>query len=341
MAGDRTAPGLTITGFTADGATMVVDGDGGYSLPTTNIATLNHEIQFATGSGSSEPLAGLTGLYLNPTNVDVAGLTAYYTGAHSGGSPAAALAYRAYLIAALDGVTQPFAYVTTDGSNNLVLHDAAQYDLAGNLTVGMIVPDDYPLGTYPVQGTARDAAGNGTPVSLSLIVTGDRTPPVLTIAGFTADGNPMAAGGGGGYSLPTTNVGHSIMRSSSRRFPSSEPLVGLTGLYLNPASVDVPGLTAYYMARIPDGSPAAALAYRAYLIAALDGVTHPIAYMTTDGSNNLVLHDAAQYDLAGNLTVGMIVPDDYPLGTYPVQGTGERDAAGNGVPVQPVVNRDR
>ena len=43
---------------------MVVDGDGGYSLPTTNIATLNHEIQFATGSGSSEPLAGLTGLYL-------------------------------------------------------------------------------------------------------------------------------------------------------------------------------------------------------------------------------------------------------------------------------------
>ena len=36
---DITAPGLTITGFTADGATMVVDGDGGYSLPTTNIAT--------------------------------------------------------------------------------------------------------------------------------------------------------------------------------------------------------------------------------------------------------------------------------------------------------------
>ena len=36
---DITAPGLTITGFTADGAAMLVDAPGGYSLPTTNIAT--------------------------------------------------------------------------------------------------------------------------------------------------------------------------------------------------------------------------------------------------------------------------------------------------------------
>ncbi len=333
VTGDRTAPVLTIAGFTADGNSMAVGGGGGYILPTTNVGTINHEVQFEAGSTSSEPLAGLTGLYLNPAGVDVAGLTAYYMARIPDGSPAEALAYRAYLIAALDGVTHPFAYITTDGSNKLVLHDAAQYDLAGNLTVGMIVPDDYPLGTYPVQGTARDAGGNGAAVSLSLIVTGDRTAPVLTIAGFTADGNSMAVGGGGGYILPTTNVGtinHEIRFAAGST--SSEPLAGLTGLYLNPAGVDVAGLTAYYMARIPDGSPAEALAYRAYLIAALDGATHPFAYVTTDGSNKLVLHDAAQYDLAGNLTVGMIVPDDYPLGTYPVQGTA-RDAGGNGAAV--------
>ncbi len=57
----------------------------------------------------------------------------------------------------MDGVTKPFAYITTDGSNNLVLHDAAQYDLEGDLAVGMVIPDDYPLGTYIVNGSAKDA----------------------------------------------------------------------------------------------------------------------------------------------------------------------------------------
>jgi hypothetical protein len=180
--GDCVAPTLTITGATADREGMDGSLESGYILETTNVGTINHEIQFAAVSSSSEPLAGLTGLYLNPASVDVPGLTAYYMARIPDGSPAAALAYRAYLIAALDGVTHPFAYITTDGSNNLVLHDAAQYDLAGNLTVGMIVPDNYPLGTYPVQGTARDAAGNGRPVSLSLIVTGELTAPAVSIS---------------------------------------------------------------------------------------------------------------------------------------------------------------
>ena len=95
------------------------------------------------------------------------------------------MAYRAYLISALDGVTKPFAYITTDGSNNLVLHDAAQYDLEGDLAVGMVIPDDYPLGTYIVNGSAKDIAGNATPVTLKLIVTGDRIAPTLTITGAT------------------------------------------------------------------------------------------------------------------------------------------------------------
>ncbi len=34
----------------------------------------------------------------------------------------------------------------------------------------MVIPDDYPLGTYIVNGSAKDAAGNATPVTLKLIV---------------------------------------------------------------------------------------------------------------------------------------------------------------------------
>ena len=106
--------------------------------------------------------------------MDIPALTAYYMARIPDGSPAEFLAYRAYLISALDGVTKPFAYITTDSSNNLVLHDAAQYDLEGDLAVGMVIPDDYPLGTYIVNGSAKDIAGNATPVTLKLIVTGDR-----------------------------------------------------------------------------------------------------------------------------------------------------------------------
>ena len=118
---------------------------GGYTLPTLNVPANNHELHFAAGSNSSEPLDGKVGLYLDPTGMDIPALTAYYMARIPDGSPAEFLAYRAYLISALDGVTKPFAYITTDGSNNLVLHDAAQYDLEGDLAVGMVIPDDYPL----------------------------------------------------------------------------------------------------------------------------------------------------------------------------------------------------
>ena len=61
-----------------------------------------------------------------------------------------------------------------------------------NLTVGMVIPDDYPLGTYIVNGTAKDAAGNATPVTLKLIVTGDRVAPALTITGARDGSTPLA-----------------------------------------------------------------------------------------------------------------------------------------------------
>ena len=316
---DRTAPVLTIAGFTADGNSMAVVGGGGYILPTTNVGTINHEVQFEAVSSSSEPLAGLTGLYLDPTSVDVAGLTAYYTARIPDGSPAEALAYRAYLIAALDGVTHPFAYVTTDGSNKLVLHDAAQYDLAGNLTVGMIVPDDYPLGTYPVQGTAKDAGGNGAAVSLSLIVTGDRTAPTLDLTGATADGTAMAGDPENGYTLPTTNdPADDWLIQFADGTSASETLANeYFGLYLTDSTVSADFLKAYYTWKgVPEP-------YLTYLKDAADS-TNPFVYIR---GSTVTLVDAAKRDLQ-TVDDPMTVPDTFPSGTYTVQGV-IRDLAGN------------
>ncbi len=58
--------------------------------------------------------------------------------------------------------------------------DAAKHDL-GAVDVDMTVPDDYPLGTYTVQGQITDLAGNQTTVTLILVVSGDRTPPDTSI----------------------------------------------------------------------------------------------------------------------------------------------------------------
>ena len=173
---DTTAPTLTITGASADGNGMGGDLATGYILTTHNFQedAKSHVLAFSATSTASEALAGLTGLYIDTVGLDTAGLTAYYN------TRPLPDAYRAYLISALDGATKPFAYITTDSSNNLVLHDAAQYD-AGNHDIGMVIPDNYPLGTYKVKGTAKDAAGNPVDIVLILIVAGDRTEPVISI----------------------------------------------------------------------------------------------------------------------------------------------------------------
>ena len=63
--------------------------------------------------------------------------------------------------------------------SSVTLVDAAKHDLLGS-DVDMTVPDDFPLGTYTVEGKIRDLAGNESPVTLILVVEGDR-PPVVTI----------------------------------------------------------------------------------------------------------------------------------------------------------------
>ena len=56
MTGDRTPPELTITGAMDGTTAMTGDLDTGFILNTTNVAGIDHLIQFAAGTHASEPL---------------------------------------------------------------------------------------------------------------------------------------------------------------------------------------------------------------------------------------------------------------------------------------------
>jgi len=154
---DTTSPVVNITSATANGLAMDGTLEDGYELVTTNDPDVNHLLQI--NATSNEPLEDIYfGLYLTDTTPEqIAALEAYYAGKSE--------PYKAYLLDALDGVN-PFVYF--DGGS-LTLVDAAQYDL-DDTVVAMVVPDDFPEGTYTVQGLVKDAAGNETTVTLKLIV---------------------------------------------------------------------------------------------------------------------------------------------------------------------------
>ena len=160
VTGDRTAPTLDITGATADGTAMSGDLSTGYILNTTNNPAIDHLIQFAAGTTASETLENTYfGLKLIASTVSPADLKAYYL---ARGVPEPFLTY---LNNAADG-TNPFVYIK---GLTVTLVDAAKHDILAT-DVAMTVPDDYPLGTYTVQGQIRDLAGNETTVTLILIV---------------------------------------------------------------------------------------------------------------------------------------------------------------------------
>ncbi|MGE5603267.1 MAG: hypothetical protein ACM30E_09465 [Nitrososphaerales archaeon] len=163
---DTTPPALDISGATADGVAMEKDlATGGYILPTTNDAELDHLIQFAEGTAASEPLANeYFPLKLIDSTVGEDGLKAYYD---DRGVPEP---YLGYLKAAAEGVN-PFVYIKGNGSAAVTLVDAAKHDL-GFGEVGMTVPDNFPLGAYTVEGKIKDLAGNEAKVTLTLIVGG-------------------------------------------------------------------------------------------------------------------------------------------------------------------------
>ncbi len=305
---DTIAPVVDITAATVDGVAMDGDLETGYILPTTNDPEIDHLLQITATVDA--PLADeYFGLYFveAESTVSAAELQAYYA---ARGTPDP---YLTYLNNAADGVN-PFVYIRETGLN-LSLVDAAKHDIQST-DVDMTVPDDFPLGTYVVRGMVADEAGNETEVTLILIVTGDRVSPIVTISSATADGVTMGGDLATGYVLITENdpaVNHLLQIVAS----SDEPLAdSYFGLYLTGATPEqIAALEAYYADK---SEP-----YKTYLLGALDG-TKPFVYI--EGSS-LTLVDAAQHDLDGN-NVPMVVPDDFPVGTYTVQGV-VTDEAGN------------
>jgi parallel beta-helix repeat protein len=171
---DEDAPALTVTGFTADGTvSMAGNLNDGYTLETTNDPSVNHTIQFTAGSVATEDLqTEVVGLFLQPATGQTTELQTYYAD-----KPAD---YQTYLNNAAAG-TEPFAFIKTGGTA-IQLLDGAQYSLASQ-EVDMVVPDDFPLGTYTVSGVITDLAGNETTVTFILIVDGDRVAPEITLNG--------------------------------------------------------------------------------------------------------------------------------------------------------------
>ncbi len=323
VTGDRIAPALTITGATADGVPMAGDLATGYILPTTNVPTIDHLVQFAPGTVASETLQNtFFGLKLVATTVSPADLKAYYT---ARGVPEPFLTY---LKNAADGIN-PFVYIQ---GSTVKLVDAAKHDIL-TTNVDMTIPDDFPLGTFTVEGKISDLAGNQTTVTLKLIVTGDRIAPALTITGATADGVPMAGDLATGYILPTTNVptiDHLVQFASGT--VASEPLANqFFGLKLVASTVSPADLKAYYTARaVPEP-------FLTYLKNAADGI-NPFVYIQ---GTTVKLVDAAKHDLGAG-DVDMTIPDDFPLGTFTVEGK-ISDLAGNQttVTLKLVVTGDR
>lgn len=232
IAEDTTPPELTITGATADGTAMLGDLATGFILETRRTPTDEWLIQFAAGTVTNEPLADVYfGLYLVGSTVSATDLKDYYD---ASGIPDP---YLTHLKNAADK-SEPFVYIKgSSGDLSVSLVDAAKHEHTPT-DVAMTVPDDFPLGTYTVEGQITDTSGNPTTVTLTLIVDID---PV-TISGNTGtggvtlsydDGGPKTetSNGGGNYSI-TVPLGWSGTVTPSKSHynftPSSNTYTNLT-----------------------------------------------------------------------------------------------------------------
>jgi hypothetical protein len=202
---DITAPVLTINGATADGVDMAGDLPTGYILESNNNPALDRLIQFKAGTAADETLASeYFGLKLIDSTVSAADIKAYYV-ARSVPEP-----FLTYLNDAADGIN-PFVYI--DGST-VKLVDAAKHDILAT-DVDMTIPDDFPLGTYTVEGQIKDLAGNETTVTLKLIVitvqlaqTIDVTLGAPATAAYLSEFTVAATGGGSGNPIVYTSSGN-------------------------------------------------------------------------------------------------------------------------------------
>ncbi|MFY9152763.1 MAG: immunoglobulin-like domain-containing protein [Prolixibacteraceae bacterium] len=171
---DAEALPLDVTGFTANSEIMHGNLADGYILDTDNNPATSYLLQFASGSKASEPMKDeVAGLFLISTAGQTDELIAYYIDKDP--------LYKPYLNGAAAGVL-PFAYIKTGGTDIRIL-DGAQYTLNSQAEVDLIVPDNFPLGTYTVTGTVHDLAENSIQVTYILNVTGDRIKPVITLIG--------------------------------------------------------------------------------------------------------------------------------------------------------------
>ena len=100
------------------------------------------------------------------TSTDGVDLNAYYTALipQEGGSLSSG--WGQYLISTLPGTTGQTAmfYITYDGSSYQIA-DGTQ-DFAGNPSSPMLIPANFPAGTYTLTGSV-----NGTPVTVALTIT--------------------------------------------------------------------------------------------------------------------------------------------------------------------------
>ncbi|MFA6552197.1 MAG: Ig-like domain-containing protein [Candidatus Paceibacterota bacterium] len=172
---DNVSPDLSITGFTADSLDMLGNLTDGYILNTNNNIPVPKEIliQFKTDTSVNETLRNeYFGLKLISSTVNASDLKTYYD---ERGVPEPFLTY---LKNAVDG-NNPFVYIN---GTTIKLVDAARHDILGGADTDMAIPDNYPLGTYIVEGKIKDIAGNEKIVTLKLIIAGSATVPTATVS---------------------------------------------------------------------------------------------------------------------------------------------------------------
>ncbi|NLA86159.1 MAG: S-layer homology domain-containing protein, partial [Clostridiales bacterium] len=161
---DTTAPTLNSVAFTANGTALTGTVAGGFTLEADRNSETNYLIDFS-GTTSSEALSGGPfALYLDKSALDeakIAEITAYY---ETKSDP-----YKTYLLAALAG-TNAFAYIKAGTGDTVKLLDGAQYTLDSK-SISMVIPGNYPLGTYVLNGQIKDVAGNMTDLTYKLSVT--------------------------------------------------------------------------------------------------------------------------------------------------------------------------
>ncbi|TSI07011.1 S-layer homology domain-containing protein [Lysinibacillus sp. BW-2-10] len=148
---------LDVKGLAANDGTASVNlsGAGTSASPyvlTADPAKEGYVLQFAANSTSNVNLAaegiGLKLVDSTLTDEQKTQLQNYYASKPE--------AYAQYLAGALAG-TNPFAVIKNDADKGLVLYDGAKLDGGSeNADLGMLIPGDFPAGTYTLEGQVGD-----------------------------------------------------------------------------------------------------------------------------------------------------------------------------------------